>query len=197
MFRRNISPPSSSAYSTLKMDAISSSETSVDFQRTTQRYIPEDSILHNQSYNDTNYTPLISLRESKIRLYTVWREKLRAKTQNSSVDLVCQLGARTLSRTYCKCTSPSVSCWIQKPQTYSTFTVCYAEVFVLAYCLWIPVECSFQFSLIARGNFTFLFLWWNTVAETISPWIRFRHVSTRSIHIDAIRLHEVQCTRLF
>jgi hypothetical protein len=62
----NISPPSSesknkpskkppalslaycSAYfSTLKMEAICSSETSVDFQRTTQRYIPEDSTLHN------------------------------------------------------------------------------------------------------------------------------------------------------
>jgi hypothetical protein len=33
------------AYSTLKMETICSSETSVDFQRTTWRYIPEDSIL--------------------------------------------------------------------------------------------------------------------------------------------------------
>jgi hypothetical protein len=32
---------------TLKMDAICSSETSVDFHRTTRRYIPEDSTLHN------------------------------------------------------------------------------------------------------------------------------------------------------
>jgi hypothetical protein len=30
------------AYSTLKMEAICSSETSIDFQRTTRRYIPED-----------------------------------------------------------------------------------------------------------------------------------------------------------
>jgi hypothetical protein len=33
--------------STFKMDAICSSETSVDFQRTTRRYIPEDGTLHN------------------------------------------------------------------------------------------------------------------------------------------------------
>jgi hypothetical protein len=33
--------------STLKMEAICSSETSVDIQRTTWRYIPEDSTLHN------------------------------------------------------------------------------------------------------------------------------------------------------
>jgi hypothetical protein len=39
---------SCSAYSsTLKMEAMCSSETSVDFQRTTRRYIPEDSTLHN------------------------------------------------------------------------------------------------------------------------------------------------------
>jgi hypothetical protein len=36
------------AYSSvLKMETICSSETSIDFQRTTWRYIPEDSILHN------------------------------------------------------------------------------------------------------------------------------------------------------
>jgi hypothetical protein len=33
-------------YSTLEMEAICSSETSVDFQRATLRYIPEDSALH-------------------------------------------------------------------------------------------------------------------------------------------------------
>jgi hypothetical protein len=33
-------------FSTLKMEAICSSETSVDVQRTTRRYIPEDSTLH-------------------------------------------------------------------------------------------------------------------------------------------------------
>jgi hypothetical protein len=39
---------SCSAYSsTLKMEAICSSETSVHFQQTTRRYIPEDSTLHN------------------------------------------------------------------------------------------------------------------------------------------------------
>jgi hypothetical protein len=34
---------------TLKMEATFSSKTSVDFQRTTRRYIPEDSTLHDQS----------------------------------------------------------------------------------------------------------------------------------------------------
>jgi hypothetical protein len=33
--------------STLKMEAIFSSETSVDFHRTTRRYIPEDRTLYN------------------------------------------------------------------------------------------------------------------------------------------------------
>jgi hypothetical protein len=33
--------------STLKKEAICSSETSVEFERTTQRYIPEDSTAHN------------------------------------------------------------------------------------------------------------------------------------------------------
>jgi hypothetical protein len=37
--------------STLKMDAICSSETSVDFHLTTQRYIPEDVILDFYSWN--------------------------------------------------------------------------------------------------------------------------------------------------
>jgi hypothetical protein len=40
----------SSAYSsTLKMDAICSSETSVDFQRTARRYIPDDSTFQDHS----------------------------------------------------------------------------------------------------------------------------------------------------
>jgi hypothetical protein len=36
------------------MEAICSSETSIDFQRTTQRYIPDDSSLHNQCSEDLN-----------------------------------------------------------------------------------------------------------------------------------------------
>jgi hypothetical protein len=34
-------------FSALKMEAISPSETPVDYQRTTRRYIPEDGTLHN------------------------------------------------------------------------------------------------------------------------------------------------------
>jgi hypothetical protein len=44
---------SSSYSSTVKMEAIYSSETSVDFQRTTSRYILEASTLHIQKYNFT------------------------------------------------------------------------------------------------------------------------------------------------
>jgi hypothetical protein len=43
--------------STLKMEATRSSETSVDFYRTTWRYIPEDRTLHNyicETLNPTN-----------------------------------------------------------------------------------------------------------------------------------------------
>jgi hypothetical protein len=37
--------PATSAYWTVKMEAIYSSETLVDFQRSTRRYMPEDSTL--------------------------------------------------------------------------------------------------------------------------------------------------------
>jgi hypothetical protein len=63
-FRTKISPPSSGsknkpsnkpAYSsTPKIDAIFSSEMSVNFQRTTQRYIPEDRTLHNHRCENLN-----------------------------------------------------------------------------------------------------------------------------------------------
>jgi hypothetical protein len=42
-------------FSTLKMEAIFSSETSVDFQRTTRRYIPEDGTLHNHRCENLNF----------------------------------------------------------------------------------------------------------------------------------------------
>jgi hypothetical protein len=52
---------SCSAYSsTLKMEAICSCETSVDFQRNTRRYIPKDSTLHNhRCENLKSYTACI------------------------------------------------------------------------------------------------------------------------------------------
>jgi hypothetical protein len=42
--------PCSTHYLTLKMEAICSSETSVDFQQITQCYIPEGSTLHNHHH---------------------------------------------------------------------------------------------------------------------------------------------------
>jgi hypothetical protein len=50
-------------FSTLKMEAIYSSETSVDTQQTTQRYIPEDGTLHNHRCENLKpYTPWIGLQ---------------------------------------------------------------------------------------------------------------------------------------
>jgi hypothetical protein len=54
--------------STLKMEAISSSETSVDTKRTARRYIPEDfSLLYIISL-----TPLIRKRNAKVILLKIW-----------------------------------------------------------------------------------------------------------------------------
>jgi hypothetical protein len=59
---------SCSAYSsTMKMEAIFSSETSGDFQRTTRRYIPEDRALHNhRCENLKSYTCRSSCKASVI-----------------------------------------------------------------------------------------------------------------------------------
>jgi hypothetical protein len=56
---------SCSAYSPIvKMEATFSSETSVDIQRTTRRYIPEDRILHN--HRCKNFKSYIFLLDMKI-----------------------------------------------------------------------------------------------------------------------------------
>jgi hypothetical protein len=44
--------------SNLKMEATCSSQTSVDFQRTTRRYIPEDRTLHNHRCENLKYYSL-------------------------------------------------------------------------------------------------------------------------------------------
>jgi hypothetical protein len=54
------------------MEAICSSETSVDFQRTTRRYIPEDGTLHNHHCeNLKTYTRLHGVTSQKIVLFIV------------------------------------------------------------------------------------------------------------------------------
>jgi hypothetical protein len=50
-----------SLFSTLKIEAIYSSETSVDFQRTTWRYISEDSTLQDQCTADNAVIPIYKL----------------------------------------------------------------------------------------------------------------------------------------
>jgi hypothetical protein len=68
----NCEPPpaftllSCSAYSTLEMEAICSSETSADFQRTTRLYIPTDSTIHISTY----FASISRSPSSKYRLKT-------------------------------------------------------------------------------------------------------------------------------
>jgi hypothetical protein len=50
-------------YSTLKMEATRSSKTSVDFQQTTRRYIPEDRILYNHGYENLKFYTVNNLRD--------------------------------------------------------------------------------------------------------------------------------------
>jgi hypothetical protein len=53
--------------STLKMEAVCSSETSVDFQRTTRRYIPQDRTLHNhRCENLKSYTVIFIFTAARI-----------------------------------------------------------------------------------------------------------------------------------
>jgi hypothetical protein len=47
------------------MVATCSSETSVVFQRTTRRYIPEDIILHNHCYENLNYYIFLRIYDHK------------------------------------------------------------------------------------------------------------------------------------
>jgi hypothetical protein len=61
-------------YSTLKMEAICSSETSVDTQRTTRRHIPEDDTLHNHGCeNLISYMYFCSFLVSCLTMLTVSR----------------------------------------------------------------------------------------------------------------------------
>jgi hypothetical protein len=64
--------------STLKMVAICSSETSVDFQRSTRRYIPEDSTLHNHRCENLK-SYFISLLNQPVRIAMLSYIALNAK----------------------------------------------------------------------------------------------------------------------
>jgi hypothetical protein len=93
--------------------AICCSETSVDFQRTTRRYIPEDGTLHNhrcenlKSYNHGNVinfaatfvgsnpsqvtSPLLLLKEIGIMNNNAMVARIRGKTQGNEIKLTNQL----------------------------------------------------------------------------------------------------------
>jgi hypothetical protein len=69
---------SCSVYSALKKEAICFSETLVDFSRTTGRYIPEDSTLHNhRCENLKSFSYLMALKE----MYRQWTLYLSLKSE--------------------------------------------------------------------------------------------------------------------
>jgi hypothetical protein len=56
----------------LKKEATCSSETSVDFQRTSRRYIPENRTLHNHAVRTSNsFSPVVSYSSFKIILHYI------------------------------------------------------------------------------------------------------------------------------
>jgi hypothetical protein len=68
-------------YSTLKKEAICSSETSVDFQRATRRYIPEYKTLHNQRYENRNPIWHISVTKSNFQTVTLLKSYSKIRKQ--------------------------------------------------------------------------------------------------------------------
>jgi hypothetical protein len=96
-FRRNISPPAElclpaaftlvfcpAYFSTLRMESICYSETSVDFQRTTRRYIPEDSTLHNYRCGSLKY---YKLRDVHLVNATTASQRLNQRFQGCLVTI--------------------------------------------------------------------------------------------------------------
>jgi hypothetical protein len=61
------------------MEAICSSETSVDFQRTTQLYIPEDSALHNHRFKNLK-SYIVQLNFTKESAPTVLKGQTKSMT---------------------------------------------------------------------------------------------------------------------
>jgi hypothetical protein len=73
------------AYLSAKMEAICSSETSVDFQLTTRRYIPEAGTLHNhRCENLSSYIFISSASMTDLLQRTIW-------SRYKSTDLQCEM----------------------------------------------------------------------------------------------------------
>jgi hypothetical protein len=87
MFMRDYYQRLLSHEATLKMEATCSSETSVDFQRTTRCYIPEDRTLHNhRCENLKSYTSKFHSRVTGMNLCNVVRPGI-SKTEPMTVFL--------------------------------------------------------------------------------------------------------------
>jgi hypothetical protein len=95
---------SCSAYSTLKMETICSSETSVDFQRTTRRYITEDSILFLTTAVRISNPARLVIVACPTFLWTVHR------IDQCRISIVCSVFRRFISvvpRHFCSTSSSS------------------------------------------------------------------------------------------
>jgi hypothetical protein len=68
----------------LKMEAICSTETSVDIQRTTRRYIPEDSTLYN--HRCENLKSYILVLSSKVKCFHISERKIFGKVMVSVLE---------------------------------------------------------------------------------------------------------------
>jgi hypothetical protein len=84
------------AYSTLKMEAIGSSGTLVNFYQTTWRHIPEGSTLHNHRHNPTTLTQFVITNEGKPKEKKIASCLLLVSVLGSLFDL--EDGSRTFSR---------------------------------------------------------------------------------------------------
>jgi hypothetical protein len=91
---------SCSAYSsTLKMEAICSSETSVDFQRTTRRYIPEDSNIYNhRCENLKSYKHEHVLKSCYLNVLSLYANNLNVAEWGVLGCTVCCQGIRRLKK---------------------------------------------------------------------------------------------------
>jgi hypothetical protein len=81
----------SAYFSTLKTEAICSSETSVDFQWTTRRYIPEDSTLHSPAVRTSNPTRVYLLCQSSGLVFLTFTSSKLFQIQLASSQLLCGL----------------------------------------------------------------------------------------------------------
>jgi uncharacterized membrane protein len=98
------------------MEAICSSEKSIDFQRTTRRYIPEDRTLHNHRCENLKSYVLLTLYIVYFALMMVIKYSEGDMTFSSIAFIPAFIREYTTNRTVCTSISselPNVACVLQ------------------------------------------------------------------------------------